>query len=94
MNTVDWILLGALAVFAWAGWRQGFVAGVLSFAGFIGGGIAALLWLPNLIKSFVTDQSHHFGGSGLHECHSWASVVFYCWSTATGKPHMATGEIC
>jgi S1-C subfamily serine protease len=57
VNTVDWILLGALAVFAWAGWRQGFVAGVLSFAGFLGGGIAALLWLPNLIKSFVTDQS-------------------------------------
>ena len=57
VNTVDWILLGALAVFAWAGWRQGFVAGVLSFAGFIGGGIAALLWLPDLIKSFVTDQS-------------------------------------
>jgi S1-C subfamily serine protease len=57
VNTVDWILLGALAVFAWAGWRQGFVAGVLSFAGFLGGGIAALLWLPNLIKSFVTDQT-------------------------------------
>lgn len=57
MNTVDWILLGALAVFAWAGWRQGFVAGVLSFAGFLGGGIAALLLLPNLIKSFVTDQT-------------------------------------
>ena len=57
MNTVDWILLGALAVFAWAGWRQGFVAGVLSFAGFLGGGIAALLWLPDLIKSFVSDQT-------------------------------------
>jgi S1-C subfamily serine protease len=57
VNTVDWILLGALAVFAWAGWRQGFVAGVLSFAGFLGGGIAALLWLPSLIKSFVTDQT-------------------------------------
>jgi len=57
VNTVDWILLGALAGFAWAGWRQGFVAGVLSFAGFLGGGIAALLWLPSLIKSFVTDQT-------------------------------------
>lgn len=57
MNTVDWLLIGALAIFAWAGWRQGFVAGVLSFAGFLGGGVAALLWLPNLIKSFVTDQS-------------------------------------
>jgi S1-C subfamily serine protease len=57
VNTVDWLLIGALAIFAWAGWRQGFVAGVLSFAGFLGGGVAALLWLPSLIKSFVTDQS-------------------------------------
>lgn len=57
MNTVDWILIGALAIFAWAGWRQGFVAGVLSFAGFLGGGIAALIWMPSLIKSFVPDQT-------------------------------------
>ncbi len=57
MNTVDWILIGALAIFAWAGWRQGFVTGVLSFTGFLGGGIAALMWLPSLIKSFVTDQT-------------------------------------
>ena len=57
MNTVDWILVGALAIFAWAGWRQGFVAGVLSFAGFLGGGIAALIWMPSLIKSFVSDET-------------------------------------
>ena len=57
MNTVDWILIGALAIFAWAGWRQGFVAGVLSFAGFLGGGIAALIWMPSLIKSLVSDQT-------------------------------------
>lgn len=57
MNTVDWILIGALAIFAWAGWRQGFVAGVLSFAGFLCGGIAALVWLPNLIESLVSDQT-------------------------------------
>jgi len=57
VNTVDWILIGALLIFAWAGWRQGFVAGVLSFTGFLGGGIAALMWLPSVIKSFVSDQT-------------------------------------
>ncbi len=57
MNYVDWILIGALAIFAWAGWRQGFVAGVLSFAGFLSGGVAALMWLPSVIKPFVTDQT-------------------------------------
>ncbi|MBT5501995.1 MAG: CvpA family protein, partial [Actinobacteria bacterium] len=57
MNTVDWILIGALAIFALAGWRQGFVAGVLSFTGFLGGGIAALMWMPSLIKSFVSDET-------------------------------------
>lgn len=55
MNTIDWILIGALAVFAWAGWRQGFVAGVLSFAGFLVGAIAALMWLPGVVRSFVPE---------------------------------------
>ncbi len=50
MNIVDWILIGALAVFAWAGWRQGFVAGALSFAGFLGGGLLAAFLLPDLIE--------------------------------------------
>ena len=30
MNPVDWVLVGAIIVFAWAGWRQGFIAGALS----------------------------------------------------------------
>jgi S1-C subfamily serine protease len=50
---IDWILIGALIVFAWAGWRQGFVAGVLSFSGFLIGGIAALVWLPGVVNQFV-----------------------------------------
>lgn len=53
MNIVDWILIGALVIFGWAGWRQGFVAGVLSFAGFLIGGIAALVWLPGVVNQFV-----------------------------------------
>jgi S1-C subfamily serine protease len=53
VNTADWILIGALIVFAWAGWRQGFVAGVLSFAGFLIGGIAALVWLPGVVNQFI-----------------------------------------
>ncbi|MCF8529841.1 MAG: MarP family serine protease [Candidatus Nanopelagicales bacterium] len=60
MNTIDWILLGALAVFAWAGWRQGFVAGVLSFSGFLVGGIAALVWAPALVDRFVADGALTF----------------------------------
>jgi S1-C subfamily serine protease len=53
LNVVDLVLVGALIVFAWAGWRQGFVVGILSFAGFLGGGIAAALVLPGLIASFT-----------------------------------------
>lgn len=51
MNLVDWLLIGAVIVFAWAGWRQGFVAGILSFAGFLGGGLLAAFLLPDLIAS-------------------------------------------
>ena len=53
MSIVDLILIGAVAIFAWAGWRQGFVAGVLSFAGFLGGGLAAAFWLPDLVERTV-----------------------------------------
>lgn len=49
MNIVDWVLIGVLIVFAWAGWRQGFIAGLLSFIGFIGGGLLAAFILPDVI---------------------------------------------
>mgnify|MGYP002654722212 CR=1 FL=1 len=55
MNLVDWVLVGATIVFAWAGWRQGFVAGVLSFAGFLGGALAAAFLLPRFAAS-LTDN--------------------------------------
>jgi len=55
VNLVDWVLVGATVVFAFAGWRQGFVAGVLSFAGFLGGGLAAALFLPRFSAS-ITDN--------------------------------------
>ena len=55
MNLIDWVLVGATIVFAWAGWRQGFVAGILSFAGFLGGGLAAAFFLPRLSTS-LTDN--------------------------------------
>lgn len=48
---VDLLLIGAVAVFAFAGWRQGFVAGAFSFAGFLAGGIGAALVLPDLIEA-------------------------------------------
>ena len=49
MNILDWALVIVTVVFAFAGWRQGFVAGVLSFAGFLGGGLLAAFVLPDLI---------------------------------------------
>ena len=55
MNLVDWLLVGAVIMFAWAGWRQGFVAGTLSFAGFLGAGLAAAFFLPRFSTS-VTDN--------------------------------------
>ena len=51
MNIVDWVLIGALAVFAFAGWRRGFVAGVLSFAGFLGGGLLGAFVLPPILAA-------------------------------------------
>lgn len=51
MPIVDLLLIGAVAVFAFAGWRQGFVASVFSFTGFLAGGIGAALVLPDVIEA-------------------------------------------
>ena len=51
MNVVDAIVIAAIAVFAWTGWRQGFVAGLLSFAGFLTGALATALLLPRILES-------------------------------------------
>lgn len=50
MNAIDVLVLLAVTVFAWTGWRQGFVAGLFSFAGFLVGGLGAALVLPRVIE--------------------------------------------
>lgn len=52
MNLVDAIVIAAIVVFAWTGWRQGFVAGLLSFGGFLIGALTAALLLPRVLEGF------------------------------------------
>ncbi|MFC5723544.1 MarP family serine protease [Streptomyces gamaensis] len=54
MNVLDIVLLAAAVWFAVVGYRQGFVVGVLSVTGFVGGGLAAVRLLP-LVWDGVTD---------------------------------------
>ncbi|MBH5335782.1 MarP family serine protease [Streptomyces pactum] len=54
MNVLDILLLLAAAWFAFVGYRQGFVVGILSVIGFIGGGLAAVYVLP-VIWDAATD---------------------------------------
>ncbi|MFD4786859.1 MarP family serine protease [Streptomyces sp. NPDC058459] len=46
MNVLDILLLLAAAWFAVVGYRQGFVVGILSVTGFLGGGLLAVYTLP------------------------------------------------
>ena len=50
-DLLDLILLGAAALFAVSGYRQGFVVGVLSFVGFLGGGVLGAKAAPSLATS-------------------------------------------
>ncbi len=52
MNLLDVGLLATAAAFAASGWRQGFVVGVLGFAGFIGGGVAAMILTPKVVSQW------------------------------------------
>lgn len=49
MNLLDWFLLGMLVFAAISGWRQGLVAGVLSFVGFVAGAIVGAFVAPRII---------------------------------------------
>lgn len=52
MNFIDIIVIGAVIVFAWSGWRNGFVAGLMSFIGFIGGGLLGAFLAPMMLETF------------------------------------------
>jgi uncharacterized membrane protein required for colicin V production len=54
MNWLDLLLLLGAVWFAVVGYRQGFVVGVLSVIGFIGGGLVAIYLLP-LVWNQVSD---------------------------------------
>jgi hypothetical protein len=50
VNWLDIVLLLSAVSFAFSGYRQGFVAGVLAFVGFLGGGVIGLLVAPALVS--------------------------------------------
>ncbi|TVL92207.1 MarP family serine protease [Streptomyces sp. SAJ15] len=56
MNVLDILLLLAAVWFAIVGYRQGFVVGVLSVIGFLGGGLIAVYLLP-VIWDAATDEA-------------------------------------
>jgi S1-C subfamily serine protease len=56
VNVLDILLLVAAVWFAIVGYRQGFVVGILSVIGFLGGGLVAVYVLP-AIWSAVTDEA-------------------------------------
>ncbi|MEX3100486.1 serine protease [Streptomyces sp. V2] len=56
MNVLDILLLLAAVWFAVVGYRQGFVVGILSVVGFLGGGLVAVYVLP-VVWDALTDSS-------------------------------------
>ncbi|MFE0101358.1 MarP family serine protease [Streptomyces sp. NPDC059009] len=56
MNVVDILLLLAAVWFAVVGYRQGFVVGILSVIGFLGGGLVAVYLLP-VVWDAATDEA-------------------------------------
>ena len=68
-DLLDLVLLGACVLFGISGYRQGFVVGVLSFVGFLGGGVVGARLAPSLAHSSVF--------SGLPTTTVAVSVVFF-----------------
>lgn len=56
MNLLDILLIVGCASFAISGYRQGFVVGVLSFAGFLGGGALGMILAPRLVSGITSSR--------------------------------------
>lgn len=50
---LDLILLALIVLFAVSGYRQGFIVGLLSFVGFVGGGMIGMLVAPPIAETVV-----------------------------------------
>jgi S1-C subfamily serine protease len=64
VDLLDLILIAVCLGFAISGYRQGFVIGVLSFIGFLGGGVLGAKYAPTLHRALSTggnDRSPLFG---------------------------------
>jgi S1-C subfamily serine protease len=46
MNTLDWVLVGIALVFAFSGYRQGFLVGLFATVGLVAGGVVGVLAAP------------------------------------------------
>jgi len=56
-DLLDVVLLVAAAVFAFSGYRQGFVVGALSFVGFLGGGVLGARLAPAVLRQVGLEGS-------------------------------------
>ena len=56
-DLLDLALLVVAAAFAVSGYRQGFIVGALSFAGFLGGAVAGALFAPAISRALVGGQN-------------------------------------
>ncbi len=56
-DLLDLILIALIAAFAVAGYRQGFIIGVLSLAGFVAGVSVGALIAPGVARAFAKSSS-------------------------------------
>lgn len=57
MNGLDVVLLVAAAAFGYSGFRQGFIVGLLSLVGFLGGSVLALVLAPVVLDAAEPDRT-------------------------------------
>src|SRR3954462_14467715 len=56
MDLLDLLLIAVCIGFAVSGYRQGFLIGVLSFVGFLGGGVLGAKYAPNIHQALGGDD--------------------------------------
>ena len=95
MSAVDVILLLLMLAFAISGYRQGFVIGLLSFAGFFAGALIGLQLGPLLAQRFADGATRDLQcGGGSPMAVAWTTdgdLAVAAWDEYEQRPGECTG---
>jgi S1-C subfamily serine protease len=88
VNWLDLLLVISAISFAFSGYRQGFVVGVLAFIGFLGGGVVGLLVAPTAVERLDAGAFQSLAAIAIVLAAATVGQVALAWLGAAVRDHI------